>query len=198
MTSSNAWFHPSADVEDGASVGDGCRVWDLAKVRTGATVGPECTIGRLAYIDNDVIVGSRCKIQNNALVYGPATIGDGVFIGPAAVLTNDRHPRAVTPDGQPALAGQWSRVGITIRNGAALGAGSTVVSGVSIAEWALVAAGSVVTADVPPHALVAGVPARQLGWVSRTGHRLVEDDDGWACPFSGDRYDMIDGVMRRR
>lgn len=198
MSDSSPWVHASADVEGGASIGDGSRVWDLAKVRGGAKVGRECTIGRLAYIDNDVTVGSRCKIQNNALVYGPATIGDGVFIGPAVVLTNDRHPRAITPDGEAARAGQWSRVGVTICKGAALGAGSTVVSGVTIADWALVAAGSVVAADVPAHALVAGVPARQLGWVSRTGHRLVEADDGWECPFSGDRYDMIDDVMRRR
>lgn len=192
------WFHPTADVEPGAHVGSGSRIWDLAKVRSGARIGAECTIGRLAYVDDQVTIGDRCKVQNNALLYGPATLGDGVFVGPAVVLTNDRHPRAVSPDGSLVRADHWTRLGVTVGDGAALGAGSVVVSGMSIGAWALVAAGAVVASDVAAHELVAGVPAARIGWVSQRGHRLVETGDIWTCPVSGAEYDMIDGVMRQR
>ena len=165
-------------VEDGVIVGPGTAIWDVATVRVGAQVGASCIIGRSAFIDAGVIVGDRCKIQNNALVFAPAVLGDGVFVGPAAILTNDRHPRAVNPDGSLKLAHDWEPAGILVDDGASIGAGSIVIAGTRVGSWALVAAGAVVTADVPPHALMAGVPARQrrMGrpYGSTVGRRWIE------------------------
>ena len=185
----------SAVVEDDVSLGEGTVIWDLSQVRRGAVLGRACTIGRNVFIDTGVRVGDRCKIQNNALVYAPAVVHDGVFIGPGAVLTNDRNPRAVTPELERKDAEGWTANGIVVEEGAALGAGSVVVAGTRVGAWALVAAGAVVVRDVPPHALVAGVPARQIGWVSHEGHRLEPDDDGFRCPSSGARYVLRDGNL---
>ncbi|WP_370325069.1 acyltransferase [Euzebya sp.] len=185
----SAFVHDDAIVEDGASVGEGAKVWGLAQVRTGAVVGAGCVVGRGAFIDAGVRVGDRCKIQNLALVYAPAELADGVFIGPAAVITNDLNPRAITPDGALKSAADWEPRPVRIGQGAAIGASATVVAGVSVGEWALVAAGAVVTRDVPAHALVAGVPARRIGWVGRQGVRLTERPDGtWRCPVDGSTY----------
>jgi acetyltransferase-like isoleucine patch superfamily enzyme len=187
---------PGATVQEGAQVGAGTTVWDGALVRTGAVVGDGCTIGRGVYVDSGVTIGDRCKVQDNALLYQPARIGAGAFIGPAVVLTNDRHPRAVNPDGQPLAVDGWHAEGVEVAEGAALGAGSVVVAGCRIGRWALVAAGAVVARDVPDHALVAGNPARQLGWVGRTGHRLEADGPGWRCPATGDRFIEGDHGLR--
>lgn len=179
----------SADVDERAIIGDGCSVWHLAQVRELAQLGANCVVGRGAYIGSGVRMGDNCKVQNYALVYEPARLGDGVFIGPAVVLTNDTYPRAVTPDGALKSASDWDAVGVTIGDGASIGARAVCVAPVSIGEWALVAAGSVVTKDVPAFALVAGVPARRIGWVGRAGERLSTDADGlWTCPASDDRY----------
>ena len=181
----------SADVDPSALVGDGTAVWDLAQIREDATVGESCVIGRGAYIGSGVRIGDRCKIQNYALVYEPASLGHGVFIGPAVVLTNDTYPRAVTPDGDAKGAGDWERVGVQIDEGAAIGARSVCVAPLRIGAWALVAAGSVVVKDVPAFALVAGAPAKQIGWVGHEGVRLepVAPQDGtWICPRSRRRY----------
>ncbi len=161
--------HPSADVAADAELGEGTVVWHLAQVREGARLGRECVVGRGAYVGTGVRVGDRCKIQNHALVYEPAVLGDGVFVGPAAVLTNDRHPRAVRPDGGLKSAADWDAVGVVCAEGASVGAGAVCVAPVRVGRWALVAAGSVVTRDVPDHALVAGSPARRIGWVGRAG-----------------------------
>lgn len=169
-------------------LGDGVSVWDLSQVREGAVVGEDTVIGRNVYVDKDVRIGRRCKIQNNALVYWPAVIADGVFIGPAAVLTNDRHPRAVNPRGDLKGLDDWSPAGVTVEVGAAIGAGAVILAGVAIGAWALVAAGAVVIRDVPAHALVAGNPAKRVGWVGKTGHRLVEDGDLLVDPSDGTRY----------
>lgn len=190
---------PSADVAGSASLGDGTTVWHLAQVREEAVVGPECTVGRGAYIGTGVVVGARCKIQNHALVYEPAVLEDGVFVGPAAVLTNDTHPRAVNPDGTLKSAADWQPVGVTLREGCAVGARAVCVAPVTVGRWATVAAGAVVTRDVPDHALVAGVPARRIGWVGRSGMRLEAEPDGtWRCPVTGEQYDEVDeGLVPR-
>ncbi len=186
----------SAEVSPEAQIGDGSSLWHLCQVREGAVVGANCVIGRGAYIGSGVRLGDNCKVQNYALVYEPAMLGHGVFIGPAVVLTNDTYPRAVNPDGSPKSASDWEAVGVTIDDGASIGARSVCVAPVRIGAWSLVAAGSVVTKDVPPHALVAGVPARQIGWVSRAGTRLDERDDGTLVdPATGRIYRMTDGRL---
>ncbi|WP_258726408.1 acyltransferase [Cellulomonas sp. NS3] len=183
----------SADVDPTAHIGDGTTVWHLAQVRDGAHVGDECIVGRGAYIGSGVQVGPRCKIQNLALVYEPAVLEAGVFIGPAVVLTNDTFPRAVNPDGSLKSASDWTPTGVHVREGAAIGARAVCVAPVVVGRWATVAAGAVVTRDVPDFALVAGVPARRIGWVGRAGVRLVDEGDGrWSCPVSGDLYDQTD------
>lgn len=186
----------SADVADSAKIGEGSSVWHLAQVREAASVGRNCVVGRGAYIGTGVHLGDNCKVQNYALVYEPAQLGDGVFIGPAVVLTNDTYPRAINPDGSAKSATDWNAVGVTIGDGAAIGARSVCVAPVTIGAWALVAAGSVVTNDIPDHALVAGVPARQIGWVGRTGKRLTQAADGvWVCEATGDRFRESHGQL---
>lgn len=182
----------TADVDQRATLGPRTRVWHLAQVREDAVLGADCNIGRGAYIGPGVVLGDACKVQNYALVYEPAVVGDGVFIGPAVVFTNDEFPRAANPDGSLKGGDDWHAVGVTVERGASIGARSVCIAPVTIGAWALVAAGAVVTKDVLPHALVAGVPARRIGWVGRTGHPLTADGDGWTCPDSGERY-VADG-----
>lgn len=187
----------SADVDARATIGDGSSVWHLAQVREGAVVGRGCVIGRGAYVGAGVLMGDNCKVQNYALVYEPAVLGHGVFIGPAVVLTNDTHPRAVTPSGEAKSAADWQTVGVTIHDGASIGARAVCVAPVTVGSWAMVAAGAVVTRDVPAHGLVAGAPARQVGWVGRDGRRLQRQADGsWASETSTDRYrETSDGLI---
>jgi UDP-2-acetamido-3-amino-2,3-dideoxy-glucuronate N-acetyltransferase len=186
----------SADVDATAQIGDGTSVWHLAQVRDGAQIGAECIIGRGAYIGSGVHIGARCKIQNYALIYEPAVLESGVFIGPGVVLTNDTFPRAINPDGSLKSAEDWEPTGVVVREGASVGARSVCVAPVTIGHWAMVAAGAVVTQDVPDFALVAGVPARQIGWVGRAGARLTsQGENRWTCPVSGDLYEQIHDVL---
>ena len=184
----SASVHPTADVDEHADIGDDTRVWHLAQVREGAQIGSGCNIGRGAYVGPDVVIGNSCKLQNYALVYEPARLGDGVFIGPAAVLTNDEFPRAANLDGSPKSADDWTEVAVIVEDGASIGARAVCVAPVTIGAWALVAAGAVVTKDVPPHALVVGVPARRIGWVGRSGRPLTRDGDDWVCSDTEERY----------
>jgi len=186
-------------VSDQAVIGEGSSVWHLAQVREGARLGVNCIVGRGAYIGTGVTLGDNCKIQNYALVYEPAKLADGVFIGPAVVLTNDTYPRAVNPDGSLKSAHDWQPTGVTIGRGAAIGARAVCVAPVTIGEWATVAAGAVVVKDVPAYALVAGVPARRIGWVGEAGVRLQPGDkDGeWVCPATHQRYLETSGTLRK-
>ena len=172
-----------------AVVASTTKIWELAQVREHASVGENCIIGRGAYIGSGVVIGNNCKIQNDAMVYEPAFLEDGVFIGPNVVLTNDHFPRAINPDGTLKSASDWAPVGVTIKYGASVGAHSVCIAPVVIGEWALVGSGSVVTKDVPSHAIVVGNPARQIGWVGKTGQPLVAADNGeFVCPTSKQIY----------
>jgi len=184
-------FAPTADVSPDANIGPNVSIWHLAQVRERAQIGANCIVGRGAYVGTGVHVGDNCKIQNYALVYEPAHLADGVFIGPAAVLTNDQFPRAVNPDQTLKSADAWTPVGVTVLGGASIGARAVCVAPVTIGRWSLVAAGSTVIRDVPDFALVAGIPAKRVGWVGRAGQPLrptPDEPDGWTCPVTGTRY----------
>jgi acetyltransferase-like isoleucine patch superfamily enzyme len=183
-------LHDTADIDPSAVVGEGSTVWHLAQVRDDAVVGRECTIGRGAYVGSGVRIGDRCKLQNHALVYEPAVLEDGVFVGPAAVLTNDQYPRAIDVVGTLKTADDWQPVGVVVRHGASIGAGAVCVAPVEIGPWAMVAAGAVVTRDVPAYALVAGTPARRIRWVGPAGVPLEPDGEArFRCPRTGARFE---------
>ena len=180
--------HATAEVHNSAVLGSGTVIWAWSQVREMAVVGAETSIGQGCYVGPGVRVGARCKIQNSALVYEPAVLGDGVFIGPGAVLTNDRFPRAVNTDGSLKTPADWEPGGVTISQGASIGARVVLVGPLTIGVWATVGAGAVVSNDVKPFSLVVGNPGRHIGWVGREGVRLIERGDSWVCPKSGDVY----------
>ncbi|WP_327367402.1 acyltransferase [Streptomyces sp. NBC_01217] len=164
-------------------------------------VKARCVVGRGAYVGTGVRIGNNVKLQNYALVYEPAELGDGVFVGPAVVLTNGHNPRSVDSDGRQKRGGDWEAVGVKVAEGASLGARSVCVAPVRAGRWAMVAAGAVVTKDVLDFALAVGVPARQIGWVGRSGVRLVAregEPDVWECPQTGALYEEKDGVLTER
>jgi UDP-2-acetamido-3-amino-2,3-dideoxy-glucuronate N-acetyltransferase len=188
---------PTADVDERAVLGAGTTVWHLAQVREDARLGCDCIIGRGAYVGPGVTIGDKVKLQNYALVYEPARLEDAVFIGPAAVLTNDHFPRSVDLAGNLKRPGDWDISGVVVREGASVGARAVILPGCVVGRWAMIGAGAVVTRDVPDFALVVGSPARRVGWVGRAGERLVETSEGvWRCPRSGEQYAESDGILR--
>jgi len=188
--------HPTATIERDTMIGLGTQIWHEAHVRADAQIGRECILGKGVFVDSGVQIGDRVKIQNYACIYHGSTIEDGVFIGPAVVLTNDMYPRSVGVDGRLKGTADWHAQGVLVREGASLGARAVVVAGCVIGRWALVAAGAVVTRDVPDFALAAGVPARRIGWVGKAGERLTSAGEGkWRCPRTGDFYQESDGAL---
>jgi acetyltransferase-like isoleucine patch superfamily enzyme len=188
---SNVRVHPTAEVSPDAVIGDGTSIWNQAQVRERARIGAGCIIGKNVYVDSDVVIGDRVKVQNNVSLFHGVTVEDGVFVGPHVCFTNDRVPRAINVDGSPKTDADWEVSPTLVRHGAALGANSTILPGVTIGRWAMVGSGSVVTRDVGDHELVAGNPARRLGSVCPCGQPL-RDEDGRPfaghCPACGERF----------
>jgi UDP-2-acetamido-3-amino-2,3-dideoxy-glucuronate N-acetyltransferase len=184
--------HPTAIVDEGAQIGEGTRIWHWVHVCGGARIGSRCSLGQNVFVGNNVVIGSNVKIQNNVSVYDDVTLEDDVFCGPSMVFTNVYNPRA-------AIVRKAEYRPTLVRRGATLGANCTIVCGVTIGQYAFVGAGAVVTTDVPDFALVVGVPARQIGWMSRFGEQLDLPVDGNAaakCPHTGDLYVVAGGVCR--
>jgi UDP-2-acetamido-3-amino-2,3-dideoxy-glucuronate N-acetyltransferase len=183
------FVHPSADVSPRVTIGPGTRIWHQAQVREGAHVGAHCIVGKGAYVDFDVVIGDNVKIQNGVYVYHGVTVEDGVFLGPGVILTNDKLPRAINPDGTLKTDDDWEVSSIVIRRGASIGAGAVVLPGVTVGEFALVGAGAVVTRDVPAQGLVYGNPARLHGYVCRCGRTLNELENGyWKCEACNESF----------
>jgi acetyltransferase-like isoleucine patch superfamily enzyme len=179
----DVFVHQTAVVEDGASIAAGSKIWHQAQIRTRARIGERCIVGKGAFVDFDVTIGADSKLQNYACVYHGVTLGRGVFVGPHAVFTNDRRPRATDPQFAALRDGDWEVGETTVGDGAAIGANATILPGITIGHWAMIGAGAVVNRDVPPYALVVGTPARRIGWVCRCGARLA--DDAAACTRCG-------------
>lgn len=185
--------HESAIVDAGAKIGSGTRIWHWVHVCAGAVIGGGCSLGQNVFVGNRVIIGDNVKIQNNVSVYDNVTLEDDVFCGPSMVFTNVYNPRS-------AINRRDEYLDTLVRKGATLGANCTIVCGVTIGEHAFVAAGAVVNRDVPAFALMAGVPARQIGWMSRFGERLdlpLEGNAETVCAHTGERYSLTDGVCRK-
>lgn len=186
------YVHPSAYVDEPCEIGPGTKIWHFCHIMQNARIGANCNLGQNVFVASGVVIGSNVKIQNNVSVYAGVELEDDVFCGPSCVFTNVINPRS-----QIVRHGQYQRT--LVRRGATIGANATIVCGVTIGQYAFIAAGAVVRTDVPDYALMAGVPAVQKGWMSRHGHRLVEKDaDGnWLCPESSWRYREVEpGVLR--
>ena len=178
-------IHPSAIVDEGAVLGEGCRVWHFVHISAGAHIGRGCSFGQNVFVGNDVVIGNNVKIQNNVSVYDAVSLEDDVFCGPSMVFTNVYNPRSAVT-----RKAEYRRT--VVRQGATLGANSTIVCGTTIGRYAFIGAGAVVNRDVPDFALMVGVPARQSGWMSRHGERLRFTGNEAVCPHTGDRYRLVD------
>ena len=184
-------IHFSAIVDSGATIGEGTHVWHFVHICSGAHIGMNCSIGQNVFISNKVIIGNNVKIQNNVSIYDNVEIQDDVFCGPSMVFTNVINPRSF-------IERKNEYLDTTINKGATLGANCTIVCGVNIGEYAFVAAGAVVTKDVPSFALVAGVPAKQIGWMSKFGKRIelpLFGNGVYNCQFTGDVYELLNSMM---
>ena len=183
-------IHPTAEVEEGARIGAGTRIWHHAHVRSGSVFGTECVLGYGVFVDTGVVIGNRCKLQNRVSVYHGVTLEDGVFVGPHVTFTNDKTPRSITPDGAVAGADYWTVTPTLVKEGASIGAGAVVLPGITVGRWAMVAAGAVVTRDVPDHGLVAGNPARLRGYACVCGRTLTVRGEAFYCAHCERSYGL--------
>ena len=181
-------IHPTADVEEGARVGASTSIWHHAHVRSGAVVGDNCTLGHSVYVDSGVHIGNNCKLENRVSVFRGVTIEDGVFVGPHVTFTNDKYPRAIHPGGSVMTYEDWTVVETLVEYGASIGAGAVVLPGLRVGRWSMIAAGAVVTRDVPAHGLMVGHPAVLAGYACKCGQALEQRGDGWCCPNCGETY----------
>ena len=181
-------IHPTAEIEEGAQVGPNTRVWNNAHIRSGAIVGADCILGHSVYVDHGAVVGDNVKLQNRVSVYRGVTLEDGVFVGPHTTFTNDKYPRAVSPDGHQISDEDWVPVQTLVKYGASIGAGCTILPGITIGRWAMVGAGSLVTEDVPDQGLAWGSPAHLVGYACSCGRTLVREHDHWSCPLCHESF----------
>ena len=186
----------NASVSDRAKISENALVWDFAQIREGAVIGENSIVGSYAYIDANVLIGDNCKVQNRALIYDPSIIHDGVFIGPGAILTNDKNPRAIQKAGGIKQSFDWEKVGVEVFEGASIGSGAICIAPVKIGKWALVGAGAVVTKNVKNYALVVGNPARQVGWVGPAGVILTQISEMvFECPETLTRFEVVNSEL---
>lgn len=183
-------IHSSAIVDEGAQIGDGSRVWHFAHVCAGSKIGDGVSLGQNVFVGNRVIIGDRCKVQNNVSVYDNVTLEEGVFCGPSMVFTNVYNPRSL-------IERKDEYRDTLVKKGATLGANCTVVCGVTIGEYAFVGAGAVINKDVPAYALMVGVPARQIGWMSEFGEQLNLQEGCAVCSQTGSIYTLVDGYLAK-
>lgn len=192
VTASRTLVHSSAHLSESAVVGQDTQIWNHAQIRENVKIGSNVIIGTGVYIGPGVVVGDRSKIQNLAQIYEPACLEEGVFIGPAVILTNDKIPRSINTDKSQKNKSDWKPVGVTIRQGASIGAGTVCIAPIEIGEWAMIGAGSVVTKNVPNFALFVGNPARFVCWISRTGATLEKvATNKYMCPDTKEKYVLV-------
>lgn len=188
---SDTYVHPTADVSDAATVGDGTKIWHQAQVREGAVIGKGCILGKGSYVDKDVRIGDFCKLQNGVFVFHGFNLEAGVFLGPGVMLLNDKHPRAINPDGSPKSDVDWEVSEGVVGYGAAVGGGAVVLPGVKVGRMALVGAGAVVTRDIPDRGIVVGNPARIVGFACDCGRPLVHGQSAsYRCAACGRTYEI--------
>lgn len=191
MSEKNIYIHPTAVVDEGCMVGKGSKIWHFSHLMSGAIIGEHCIIGQNVFIANEVVLGRNVKVQNNISIYTGVICEDDIFLGPSMVFTNVTNPRS-------AISRKSEFKKTIVRKGASIGANATIVCGIEIGEYSLIGAGAVITKNVPSYALMVGNPARQLGWVSEYGHRLIFQNDNQAgCPESGQVYLLQDARVSR-
>jgi UDP-2-acetamido-3-amino-2,3-dideoxy-glucuronate N-acetyltransferase len=184
MENNDYFVHPTAVIDPGAKIGKGTKIWHFCHVMSKAQIGQNCVLGQNVFVADNVVIGNNVKIQNNVSVYTGVIVEDDVFLGPSMVFTNVNNPRSIVNRHD-----QYEQT--LVKRGATIGANATIVCGVTLGEFCFVGAGAVVTKDVPPYALVVGVPAKQVGWMSEYGHKLEFDENGIAvCPESGQKYKL--------
>ena len=185
-------IHPSAIVDQGAEIGKGSRVWHFAHVCARAKIGQGVSLGQNAFVGNKVVIGDRCKIQNNVSIYDNVTLEEGVFCGPSMVFTNVYNPRAL-------IERKAEYKSTLVKKGATLGANCTIVCGVTVGEYAFIGAGALVNKDVKPYALMVGIPAKHIGWMTQYGERVPLPIIGlgqYTCPYTGQKYQLASGQLR--
>jgi acetyltransferase-like isoleucine patch superfamily enzyme len=184
------------DIDPTSVIGEGTKIWANSQIRSGVVIGSNCIVGRNVSIGPDVSIGDNCKLQNACEINGPSEISAGVFIGPGVIVTNDHNPRAIDVQGKIKSPEEWEATSVFVDRGASIGAGAILVSPLKIGKWALVGAGSVVTANVPDFGLVVGVPAKLIGWVGKAGVRLVLEDGVYKCPITNEEYLEVGDLLR--
>lgn len=193
---SDFYIHPTAVIDEGCSIGQGTKIWHFSHVMAGARLGRQCVVGQNCFIDRNVDIGDNVKIQNNVSVYAGVHVEDHAFLGPSCVFTNVNTPRSAFPRNDP----RRDYIDTWVRQGASIGANATIRCGIELGQWCLIGSGAVVVKDVPPHAVLAGVPARRIGWACLCAGVLEErgSDGRWLCPESNCRreYEIEDGCVR--